>query len=90
MFKKKTKVEKQSSVKNITMPTQPINATTIAVVLDNRVEEVLMAEGRLAALLLSNPEFVEISEKYEVRPFIGWEYDGEVFINPSENSNEEK
>lgn len=78
MFKKKNKVIKQPSIKEVTVPTQPLNVSTIAVVLDNKVEEVLMAEGRLAALLLSNPEFVEVKENN--RPQIGWEYDGEDFF----------
>lgn len=80
MLKKRNKILKESPIKSVDIPTQPDNATTIAVVLDNKVEEVLMAEGRLAALLLSNPEFIEVLSNN--RPRIGWEYDGEVFINP--------
>lgn len=83
MFKRKNKIEKISPVKNVSMPTAPTNATTIAVVLDGVVQEVLMAEGRLAALLLSSPEFIEVDQNMS-RPKIGWEYDGEVFINPGQ------
>jgi len=46
---------------------------TIAVVLDEVVQEVLRAEGRLASLLLSEPKFIDISElKGDDRPTIGW------------------
>lgn len=42
----------------------------IAVVLDGRVEEVVRAQNRMTALLLSNPAFVEFDPK-EVYPIIG-------------------
>lgn len=80
---KKDKVtEKQSTFSN-TPPPQPqgITINHIAVVLDGKVEEVIRAENRLAALFLSNPEFVEFDPNKE-RPTIGWIYDGESFRNP--------
>jgi len=66
-------------------PAQPQEAdiTTIAIVLDNTVQEVIKAETRLAALFLSAPDFVEV-EPNKVRPTIGWSYiDGE-FKEPVE------
>lgn len=89
MFKRKQKVLKKPSIKSVTVPTPttPEDVFTIAVILDNRVEEVLMAEGRLASLLLSNPEFIEVS--HENRPRIGWEYDGEGFLDPEKENEEE-
>jgi hypothetical protein len=40
-------------------PPENIKINYIAIVLDDRVEEVIRCENRLAALLLSNPVFVE-------------------------------
>ena len=40
-------------------PPENITINSIAVVLDGRVEEVIRCQNRLAALLLSGPEFVE-------------------------------
>lgn len=81
-IKKKKVSEKQSAFSN-TPPPQPqgIAINHIAVVLDGRVEEVIRAENRLAALFLSNPTFVEFDPNKE-RPTIGWTYDGESFGNP--------
>jgi len=42
----------------------------IAIVIDGKVEEVMRAQNRLAAILLSNPTFVEFDPK-EVYPIIG-------------------
>ena len=64
------------------MPVAPVNAVRIAVVLDNKVEEVLMAEGRLAALLLSSPDFIEIEQDIQKKPTIGWTYKDNQFLEP--------
>ena len=55
---KKHSVERK---KNQEPPQPPENANinSIAVVLDNRVEEVIRCQNRLSALLLSEPTFVE-------------------------------
>lgn len=65
------KIQKMSNRKNpisnnnISMidafPKEQINH--IAIILDGRVEEVLRAQNRLAALLLSEPEFVNFDPK---------------------------
>ncbi len=66
-----------------------IQINHIAVVLDGRVEEVLRAQNRLTALLLSNPTFVEFDPQRGY-PVIGiTEYiDGE-FVTPNNNQEED-
>lgn len=60
------------------------NINYIAIVLDGVVEDVMRAENRLAALLLSNPEFVEFDPKKE-RPQIGQtNYSDGKFSEPEE------
>ena len=77
-FAKRKKIEKQpleqsSGEQPRTIP----DVNHIAVVLDNEVQEIIRAQNRLAALLLSEPKFIEFDPK-EVRPEIGWNYvDGE-------------
>lgn len=60
----------------------------IAVVLDGTVEEVIRAQNRLAALFLSNPQFVEFDPE-QIKPTIGWGYNGERFIDPNEAPKED-
>jgi hypothetical protein len=56
---------------------------TIAVVLDGVVQEVLRAEGRLAALLLSEPQLIDVSEfTGDDRPTIGWVKSESGFSKP--------
>lgn len=63
-------------------PPQNISINHIAVVLDDNVEEVLRCENRLAALLLSNPEFVDFDPE-ENYPKVGLtKYVEGKFINP--------
>jgi hypothetical protein len=71
---------------NVNEPPQNISISHIAVVLDNKVEEVLRCQNRLAALLLSNPEFVEFDPELEY-PLIGLtEYaDGKLVTPKPEN-----
>ena len=74
LFKKKNAPEKQSlSEPSGNMPQITGDVNHIAVVLDDEVQEIIRAQNRLAALLLSNPEFVEFNP-HEVRPEIGWNY----------------
>jgi hypothetical protein len=59
-----------------------ISINHIAIILDGRVEDVIRCQNRLAALLLSDPEFVEFNPE-EVRPKAGiTEYLGGEFVNP--------
>lgn len=61
----------------------------IAVILDGRVEEVLRAQNRLTALLLSEPQFVEFDPS-EVYPQVGFsEYRDGKFINAEVQSEPE-
>lgn len=64
-----------------------IQVNHIAIVLNGQVEEILRAQNRLAALLLSNPTFVSFDPK-EVYPRIGLTkyIDGE-FKNPTIDEN---
>lgn len=59
----------------------------IAIVLDGKVEDVIRAQNRMAALLLSEPVFVEFDPK-TVYPIIGvTEYADGVFTNTSKITN---
>lgn len=63
-------------------PPQNISINHIAVILDGNVEEVLRCENRLAALLLSNPEFVDFDPE-ENYPRVGLtKYVEGRFVNP--------
>jgi hypothetical protein len=52
----------------------------LAIILDGEVQEIMRAENRLAALLLSQPLIVEFDPD-KVRPDIGWVYINKEFIN---------
>lgn len=63
--------EKVSDNKIFPQPKIPEESVNyIAIVLDGVVEDVMRAQNRLAALLLSNPDFVEFDPKTD-RPQIG-------------------
>ena len=53
-----------------TPPPENSSVTHIAVILDGVVEETIQCQNRLAALLLSEPEFIEYNPN-EVSVFIG-------------------
>lgn len=66
-----------------------IQVNHIAIVLNGQVEEILRAQNRLAALLLSNPTFVSFDPK-EVYPRIGLtKYINGEFKNPTINEDGE-
>ena len=52
----------------------------IAVVLDGKIEEIIRAENRLAALFLSNPDFIEFDPQ-KINPQLGWTYLEDKFFN---------
>lgn len=84
--------ESKRAVANIGGPPKApdgIDINTIAIVLDGRVEEVIRAQNRLAALLLSEPEFVQFDPSVE-RPTIGWFYENGKFVNPDITISQEK
>jgi hypothetical protein len=60
------------------------NINYLAVILDDEVQEVLRAENRLAALFLSNPEFVEFNPSSGKYPMPGFKYINEEFVDPNE------
>lgn len=59
--------------------------TMIAFVIDGEVVDTFVCDYRLAAILQSNPEVVDISKRnvFFEGPFIGWKYDGQDFKKPS-------
>lgn len=57
-----------------------IEVVHIAIVLDGVVEEVLRAQNRLAALMLSEPKFIEFDPN-EVYPKIGTKYEDGKFVD---------
>jgi len=80
-----TKV-KLPAVMDIPAPPPPVRINHIAIVLDGRVEEVIHTENRMAALLLSEPSFIEFEET-GVIPTIGWTWDGKDFKAPEHNGH---
>ena len=64
---------------------QDIEVNHIAIVLDGVVEEVVRAQNRLAALLLSKPEFIEF-DPTQVYPEIGTKYEDGKFIDAEAHS----
>lgn len=69
----KLPVTKQSFQRKVTeaqSPPENISVNHIAIVLDGVVEETIQCQNRLAALLLSNPSFVEYNPE-EDKPIIG-------------------
>ena len=70
-------------VEEVNTPPRDISIGVIAIVLDGEVQEVIRAQDRMAALFLSNPEFVEIPEDLKPKPTIGWKYENYEFIDPN-------
>jgi hypothetical protein len=84
--KGKQKLSQEQTLANL--PPQNIAINHIAIVLDGVVEDVIRCQNRLAALLLSNPEFVEFDTKKEY-PKIGiTKYSNGVFSTPEPNNSE--
>lgn len=69
-------------------PEPTANINYIAVILDDEVQEVLRAENRLAALFLSNPEFVEFDPSIGTYPMPGFKYLDGKFVDPNEKNEE--
>lgn len=90
-FSKKDIKKESVSRENISKISEPVGVeiTTIAIVLDGEVQEVVRAEGRLAALLLSEPIFVETTDDSS-RPTIGWRYEDNKFKPPVQDIEIEK
>lgn len=58
---------------------------TIAIVLDGVVQEVIRAENRMAALLLSEPHFVLVKDT-DKKPTLNWIYNNGKFTDPDEEN----
>jgi hypothetical protein len=58
----------------------------IAFIIDGEVVSILNTDERMAAVLLSNPIIVDITEEKKVNPYIveGWVYKDGEFILPME------
>jgi hypothetical protein len=58
----------------------------IALVIDGVVQDVFHTDDRLAAILLSNPTIVDVTEKYANQDpsfhLVQWTYDGADFAAP--------
>jgi hypothetical protein len=91
MSKIKTPNQKQNVLRQRTQelpqPPEGANINSIAIVLDGRVEEVIRCENRLAALLLSEPTFIEFDPETVAVKVGSTEYlDGQLYN--VEESNE--
>lgn len=67
-----------------------IKVNHIAIVIDGKVQDVIRAQNRLAAMLLSEPTFIEFNPE-DTYPIIGKTLvvDGEFVTKAIENENEE-
>jgi hypothetical protein len=90
IFKKKHKHAKTSPKLNGFKPPVEMHSDIIkhrvAIVLDEEIQEIITTESRLAALLLSEPKFIEITDS-EIEPRIGWKYNQDT--REFSNNNEE-
>lgn len=80
VFKKEDMFKNKKSLSSNRNSPPPPNSVInhLAVILDGEVQEILRAENRLAALFLSNPEFVEFDPE-DIQVDIGWKYEDETF-----------
>ena len=66
-------------------PPKNISINHIAIVLDGTVEEVIRCENRLAALLLSEPSFVEFDPEKEYPKVSLTRYENGSFVYPQKD-----
>jgi hypothetical protein len=86
------KIEKMSGVKKSVInpnisPLDQIAGTDInhiAIVIDGEVQDVIRAQNKMAAMVLSNPEFVFFEPK-DTKVKIGFKYQDGKFIEPEES-----
>lgn len=96
IFRKKNKIEKISpKMDDFKQPKNyhsPIKTYSIALVLDDEVQDIIRTEERLWAMLMSNPLIIDITD-LETKPGLNWEYNEETgeFTNPNaiQPNNEE-
>jgi hypothetical protein len=83
-FSKRKRFENKQSLLNNAVPPEPFGEKilSIAIVLDEEVQEIIRAQHNLASLFLSNPSFIEIDPSWNIedKPSVGWKYiDGRFF-----------
>lgn len=81
-FTRRKRYKSKISLNSTAVPPMPPGSKInhLAIILDGEVQEIMRAENRLAALLLSQPLIVEFDPE-EVRPDIGWIYVDEKLIS---------
>lgn len=85
MFKNKKK--KSSKTNSFPMPNSEI--FPIAICIDGEVQDIINCQPRLQALLLSEPEFFDLTAHQE-RVHIGWIYNKETNVfEPKKEDHEE-
>jgi hypothetical protein len=74
-FTRKRRYKSKISLESMAIPPMPPGSKInhLAIILDGEVQEIMRAENRLSALLLSEPLIVEFNPE-EVRPSVGWLY----------------
>lgn len=87
-YVRKNKITKESLNSNKPLPAPSgITITKLAIIMDGQVEEVIRAQDRMAALFLSSPQFVELTEENK-DVTIGWKYNNGVFESPVNTETE--
>jgi hypothetical protein len=85
-FSKRKRFENKQSLLYNLVPPAPFGEkiVSIALVLDEEVQEIIKAQSGLASLFLSNPSFEEIDSNLSLKetPKIGWKYIDGRFFNP--------
>lgn len=62
----------------------PLPPVKVAFVIDGEVVDVIHTDERLAAILLSAPIIVDVTETAPAnRSIVGWNYDGTTFTDPN-------
>jgi len=81
-FTRRKKYKNKISLDSSAMPPPPPSSKInyLAIILDDEVQEIMRAQNRLAALLLSQPLIVEFDPE-EIQPNIGWSYVDGKFYN---------
>ena len=73
------------------MSNQQMPPVKLAFVIDGKVLDVLHTDDRLAAIFLSEPEIIDVTDTYAsvntgdtIVSLVNWTYDGEKFTPPTE------
>jgi hypothetical protein len=86
-FSKRKRFENKQSLLYNLVPPEPFGEkiVTIAIVLDEEVQEIIRAQSNLASLFLSNPSFEEVDPDLDPgdRPTVGWKYINGRFFHPA-------